>query len=70
MCTFEHFEKNGASGTCLTINGITLHGDAGSLSIEFLEEDGGLRMNDANLLYVDSEAGFIAQAKCPDETRA
>lgn len=68
--TIEHFEKSAASGTCLTINGITLHGDAGSLSIEFLKEDGQLKMNDANLLYVASEASFIGQAKCPDETRA
>lgn len=67
--TFEHYEKSIASGACLTLNGETLHGDIGSLSIELLEEDGRLKMNDANLLYVDSKADFIAQAKCPDETR-
>ena len=68
--TFEHYEKRIASGACLTLNGKTPHGDFGSLSIEFLEENGRLKMNDANLLYVDSEAGFITQAKCPVETRA
>lgn len=68
--TFEYYEKSVASGACLTLNGETPQGDIGSLSIEFLEEGGHLRLNDANLLYVDSKASFITQAKCPDETRA
>jgi hypothetical protein len=67
--TFGHYEKGVGSGACLIINGETLHGDAGSLAIEFVEENGQLRMNDANLSFVDSTAHFISVAKCPDETR-
>lgn len=67
--TFEHFEKSTPAGACLTLNGETIQGDLGSLSIEFVDESGYLKMNDANLLYTDSKTDLLTQAKCPEETR-
>lgn len=66
--TFSHSEKPMPNGSCLTINGRTDHGDIGSLSIEFLERNG-LKMNDANLLFVDSMDKLLSKAQCPEESR-
>ncbi len=66
--TYSHIEKADGSRRCLTVNGKTSRGDIGSLSIEFIQ-DNGLRMNDANLLFVDSADELPRQAQCPDESR-
>lgn len=66
--TFSHSEKRMPNGSCLTINGRTDHGDIGSLSIEFVEWNG-LKMNDANLLFVDSIDELPSKAQCPEDTR-
>ena len=66
--TFSHSEKAMPNGACLTINGRTDRGDIGSLSIEFLERNG-LKMNDANLLFVDSMDELPRQGQCPQESR-
>jgi len=43
-------------------------GDIGSLSIELIEEKG-FRMNDANLLFVDSKNDLPHGPQRPDESR-
>lgn len=66
--TYNHFEKASDARRCLTVNGRTTRGDLASLSIEFLVQDS-LRMNDANLLFVDSEDELPSEALCPEESR-
>lgn len=66
----SHRERQLATGACLVVNGETPHGDNASLSIELLQEDGQLKFNDANLLFVDSPEDYLPTAACPAETRA
>lgn len=64
----SHSEKSMPNGSCLTINGKTERGDIGSLSIEFVQQNR-LKMNDANLLFVDSMDELPSKAQCPEESR-
>lgn len=66
--TYGHAEKGDVERRCLTVNGQTPRGDIGSLSIEFVQQNG-LKMNDANMLFVDSLDELPGEARCPEETR-
>lgn len=66
--TFSHSEKVAGERRCLVVNGALVQGEIASLALEFIVEDE-LKINDANLLLVDSMKELPVALKCPDETR-